>query len=259
MIHKYLTLNSMYVYEPRLFESIVIPSGTDKDTLISTILDYCGENESRYNNPKKLKTMIETFFRMYKYKYERLWLSTQQEYEMLENYDRKESSIEKYTGVSGRTSTENNAGTNETETEVSTSSDSTREVSEKVSQSSDKNSNEETTNKVSAYNTPSFSNKDQSTTNKDENGNVQSDTTSSEKVHDSSSVLNTTRGSSTGKKNARDDETRDSTKGFEMRAHGNIGVTSSQDMLRQERDIADFSWYYTVAMDFEDCITIPVY
>lgn len=259
MIHKYLTLNSMYVYEPNLFESIVIPSGADKGTLISTILDYCGENESRYNDPKKLKAMVNTFFKMYKYKYERLWLSTQQEYEMLENYDRKEISVEKYTGTSGRTSTESNTGTNETETDVSTSSDSSREVSEKVTQSSDKETNEETTNKVSAYNVSTFSDKDQNVTNINENGNVQSDTSNNEKVQDSSNVFNTTRGSSTDNKNTRDDETRYSTKGFETRTHGNIGITSSQYMLRQEREIADFSWYYTVAMDFEDCITIPVY
>ena len=41
--------------------------------------------------------------------------------------------------------------------------------------------------------------------------------------------------------------------------HGNIGVTTSQQMIQSEKEIADFSIYYTIAMQFEDAITIPVY
>lgn len=41
--------------------------------------------------------------------------------------------------------------------------------------------------------------------------------------------------------------------------HGNIGVTTSQQMIQSEKELADFSIYYTIAMQFEDAITIPVY
>lgn len=41
--------------------------------------------------------------------------------------------------------------------------------------------------------------------------------------------------------------------------HGNIGVTTNQQMLEAERQIAMFSVYKEVAMQFENEITIPVY
>lgn len=41
--------------------------------------------------------------------------------------------------------------------------------------------------------------------------------------------------------------------------HGNIGVTTSQQMIQSEKELAGFSIYYTIAMQFEDAITIPVY
>lgn len=41
--------------------------------------------------------------------------------------------------------------------------------------------------------------------------------------------------------------------------HGNIGVTTSQQMIQSEKDLANFSIYYTMAMQFEDAITIPIY
>lgn len=41
--------------------------------------------------------------------------------------------------------------------------------------------------------------------------------------------------------------------------HGNIGVTTNQQMLEAERQIAMFSVYKTIALQFENEITIPVY
>lgn len=41
--------------------------------------------------------------------------------------------------------------------------------------------------------------------------------------------------------------------------HGNIGVTTSQQMIQSEKELADFSIYYSIAMQFEDAITLPIY
>lgn len=44
----------------------------------------------------------------------------------------------------------------------------------------------------------------------------------------------------------------------DLRAHGNIGVTSSQDMIRQEREVSEFSIYKTITDEFicQFCITL---
>lgn len=41
--------------------------------------------------------------------------------------------------------------------------------------------------------------------------------------------------------------------------HGNIGVTTNQQMLEAERQIALFSVYKEIALQFENEITIPIY
>lgn len=43
------------------------------------------------------------------------------------------------------------------------------------------------------------------------------------------------------------------------RAHGNIGVTTSQQMLQSERDIADFSIYNAIIRDFINRFCLEVY
>ena len=223
-MHVLLTLNSMLDYYGNTFDNIVIPDGADKEVLIDTIRDYCGDNECRYYEPVKLKKMVEVFFKMYQYKYERLWLSTQQEYEMIENYDRKEETTENIKGDTTRS----NKGSAETTTDTTSIADRTK--------------NSSNINSVSAYNAQDFSNKDKAVFE------------SSESDTDTNNMRSNASGTSEDKEN----ENRNRT--VSTRAHGNIGVTTSQQMIRSEReDVANFSWYYTVAMDFEDAITISVY
>nr|DAL18736.1 MAG TPA_asm: Portal protein, Proximal tail tube, phi29, mature virion, VIRUS.3A [Caudoviricetes sp.] len=223
-MHVLLTLNSMLDYYGNTFDNIVIPDGADKEVLIDTIRDYCGDNECRYYEPVKLKKMVEVFFKMYQYKYERLWLSTQQEYEMIENYDRKEETTENIKGDTTRS----NKGSAETTTDTTSIADRTK--------------NSSNINSVSAYNAQDFSNKDKAVLE------------SSESDTDTNNMRSNASGTSEDKEN----ENRNRT--VSTRAHGNIGVTTSQQMIRSEReDVANFSWYYTVAMDFEDAITISVY
>lgn len=42
-------------------------------------------------------------------------------------------------------------------------------------------------------------------------------------------------------------------------SQGNIGVTSTQNLIRQEREVVDFNLYHTILMDVVDAITIPIY
>lgn len=51
----------------------------------------------------------------------------------------------------------------------------------------------------------------------------------------------------------------DSEDTYTAHMHGNIGVTTNQQMLEAERQIAMFSVYKEIALHFENEITIPVY
>lgn len=50
-----------------------------------------------------------------------------------------------------------------------------------------------------------------------------------------------------------------STTTHSLHMHGNIGITSSQDMIMQEREIANFSVYDTIADEFKREFCIVVY
>lgn len=43
------------------------------------------------------------------------------------------------------------------------------------------------------------------------------------------------------------------------RIHGNIGVTTSQQMLQSEREVAEFDIYNHIATKFEDAFTLTIY
>lgn len=43
------------------------------------------------------------------------------------------------------------------------------------------------------------------------------------------------------------------------RIHGNIGVTTSQQMLQSEREVAEFDIYNHIASKFEDAFTLTIY
>ena len=49
------------------------------------------------------------------------------------------------------------------------------------------------------------------------------------------------------------------TENINTRAHGNIGVTTSQQMLQSERDVADFDIYNYIVKDIITHLTVEVY
>lgn len=65
--------------------------------------------------------------------------------------------------------------------------------------------------------------------------------------------------SGTTNRTEQEKETGTDTTDHNLRAHGNIGVTSSQQMLMQEREVADFNIYHIISQDFADQFCIQLY
>lgn len=82
-----ITLSGFYEYDNTLFGGARIPDGIDKKTLIATILDYCGENISRYGSPSILKKMINNYFEINFYRFNELYKTMNYDYDPLLNYD----------------------------------------------------------------------------------------------------------------------------------------------------------------------------
>lgn len=187
-----LTLIGLYNYDSTLFDGLQLPAYFDKETLVNTILLAGGEFGALYPDPAFMKQAIKLWSAKNQRYFERLANVMQEEYDPLENYNRREHWTD--------------TGSGSSESEYA-------------------NSNTET-GQVSAFNSSNFENRDKST----------------------GSDSGTSSGSSEYE-NQRD--------GY---ARGNIGVTTSQEMFRQEMEIVSLSPYDVIAGDFinEFCIKLYV-
>ena len=189
-----MTVRGMYNFDNTLFDYLTFPVGIDRDLAISRILNKTEEFCVVYSDFDYFKDRIGTWGKVWERTFEKWVAALAVEYDPLFNYDRHE--VIDDTAASHSSTTTSATTTSNTE------------------------------NKVSAYDSDAYSNK--------------------EKVD---SGANTSQG---GVGDA-DSETH-------RRAHlyGNIGVTTSQQMLRDELDIAQWNLYEHISDLFleEFCILI---
>ena len=81
----------MYNEYPHLFDSLVVPDGVDKNTVIDTILFRSSELEILYFNPKFFAYAIGSWSSKQLYNWTKLYNTTQLEYNPLENANRTET------------------------------------------------------------------------------------------------------------------------------------------------------------------------
>ena len=202
-----------------LFESISLPAGMDKDILIKNIMIRGGEFEPLYAEPEFYRFAVGTWFGKWKRTIEKWWAALNLDYNPLENYDRREDWHDDETNNSSNTTERN---------EMTTGQDKTTE-----------NSSGNTEQTVSAFNASTYQPAEKALT--EAAGNVDS-----------------LRLSSTGAKVA-ENGTDMKMSGHSGRIHGNIGVTTSQQMLQSELDIARFNIYEEITDLFLTELTIFTY
>lgn len=230
-----ITLYGMWRYSPELFNDISLDERLEKNLLITYIMQYCGSNEVRYPEPEILKMCVDAFFKSKKENYSRMLDALLIEYSPIENYDR----MEERTLDINRENSVNRSGEDrgtDNRTLSSTTVDSIQ--SEKKSTSE---------NKTSAFNATTYQPLDTSTT--EESGrstdNMENNGTDNLARENKFSNSETGNGTEGHKENAR--------------MHGNIGVTTNQQMINEEIELRKINIYELIALDFENEITIPVY
>lgn len=228
-----ITLIGFYNYYNQIgedfFKNLSVPDELDRTTLIAHILQKGGEFETLYSSPDMLMTMMSVWSTSWYHTIEK-WIETMTtEYKPLENYDRFEDWND-----SGTENTKDNTEHTNTTTGSANSSDT-----------SNGSSNANGQDNVSAYNSsvmqPDTSNTAQSTTTATSSSN--SSTTSNENINISNEVDSTKENNHTG------------------RMHGNIGVTTSQEMATQEMELR-LKWgnlYDHIADLFLHDFVIPIY
>lgn len=85
-----ITLIGMYNYDQTLFDLLTLPTGIDKSTLVDNILIRSGEFEVLYPDMDYLKFSIGAWSRKWRPTFDRWQKALEIEYNPLENYDRTE-------------------------------------------------------------------------------------------------------------------------------------------------------------------------
>lgn len=219
-----VTLNNLKQYDEHILDPVVMPEGLDSDVMRSVMMMRLGLCYPVYDEPEVFKSMLETWFSAHRWNIEHLIAANNHVYDPLENYDREEDFTDKKTG-SHDSEEERDLHESSTGTATTGASDSAT-----------------TENEVSAYNTTGYDNDTKTTT----SGSSSSNTTNGSDTDNTGTVTNS--GSMS----------EDST--HTGRIHGNIGVTTSQQMFQSEIDlVSGYNIYYTICNWIERDLFLQIY
>lgn len=235
-----ITLLGFYEWDSTLFDSIQLSPLINKETLINNILLECGEFEVLYGDPSFYKNAVNHFFTLNYDLFNRWATDLQREYNPLENYDR----IENWTDSSENLSSESEHTSNSMTTTGSTTANSTDTISSTDTTAST------SLNEKSAY--------DNNTLVADTKNTTNSTVTNSTTDTNSSTDSNTQSANNSGNRGTSASNSGESE--HNGRIHGNIGVTTSQQMLESELLLRQKWQLVKIITDmFMNDLTIPIY
>ena len=214
---------ALEVNNESLFDYLQLPSGIDKDTLVAELLVRSGEFEVLYPDPYMIRDLIGFWSKKHYPTFDKWIKALNVEYNPLDNYDRHEEITEEHEGTfKGNTSSSNSS----------------------VGNSKSKVENDDTTTNTgdtTGYNSSDFVDNDQNVTVLDGEQNS------------SSEYADTTTG-----KGSQDNKDAYKNK-HTSHLWGNIGVTTSAQMLQGELDVRRFNIYSQIADIFVSEFCILVY
>ena len=238
--------------------------------------------DSVINNPSILQNVIVNWYNSHKYQYETLYKTTLLKYEPLQNYNRTEE-VEDTTSRRGTddttfgsrtdTSTTNNTTNIGAQDNTNTDNETTKigAINTETNSSTSKKGSESNEKEVAPYDAETYYNQEKDTlsfTNRSDTNNsttttnARTDTrtnTNNEKIgarkDTTESSTSNTFGGHTDATSRNENETYTHT----SHMYGNIGVTTSQQMLASEREVAYFNFVSMVAHDIIKLIAICIY
>lgn len=251
-----MSVLGLYNYDSTLFNNMVYPTlftTADKTTFLNNLLMEVAELEIIYTDPSFMKFAIENWSKKELYTWERIYAAAYAEYNPIENYNRMESSTDttegtrKHTGTDTTTNTGTDTTTNSgTDTVTNSGKDTNQASGTDTSSNTVTNSGSDaTTRQTAAFNSTNLVDSGRESTAYGHAQNTTASLTHGQKEeltyghveatqhgHVEALQHGHTMATQHGEQIAEDMEvTREST------IHGNIGVTTSQQMLEQELEV----------------------
>lgn len=222
-----LSILGLYQREPTLFDEMIIPEALDKNTLIDNILYESASLEAYYPNPDFMKFMIGRWSFMNQCVWQKLYDTTVLEYNPIFNYDRTEEWSENEQMLDKRTLTG-------TERETSTDN-SSGEIRSSGTVQSELN--------VSGYNESSYVPREQT---------IETPDTLTSNTSETDRIVSIDKNDTENMDRKRDNIRTG-------RAFGNIGVTTTQQMIQQERETVLFNMYKVITDSFIERFCLMIY
>ena len=233
----------MHDIEDDLFTQLDLPEGIDKDTLTNNILLQGADFEVMYSDPLFMKEAIGLWSSKWYRTFEKWVDALAIEYAPLENYDRKEDwsdTLNKGIKTSARRDSGNTRTfDNQDKRTLDTEDERTVDLTDV---------NEET---VSAFDSSTYQPSKKNTIDQDGTDTIAH--TGTDTVDYSGTITDEFGEGSSGSEIENSKTVRDG------RIHGNIGVTSSQELLESELRIAQWNLYEHITDLFLSEFVIPIY
>ena len=295
----------LYQWDQTIFDLMQIPSALDKPTLVDNLLAETAELEVLYPNPVVFKNLVGVWSAKQIDIWNRLYATTQYEYNPIENYNRYETGSDSgtgrttHSGTDTTTETTTHGGTDGRTEAISTGGKDTLDMSrrdggtetENTTSSVELGGQDETTGAdtkghwVAGFDSQP-SGQDDGLVKQSRDQDDATTTTEYGKTEDGTGTKTTTFGKTETNKdettygkteNVQETKTYGETIGktgglthgeqvattnegeHELHAHGNIGVTTTQKLIREQRDIDLFNLYDIIIEDFKMRFCILVY
>lgn len=250
-----LTLWGLYKWDNTLFDNLVLPSTMPyvlpRDDLINNILLECAELEVVYPDPDFLKIAIGSWAKARETSWERYVTVLNIEYSPIENTDRHEDRTINDTENEATTGEMSGQRTNNIK-QQDTGSNSTKGKSLNAMSRTQQVTN---TNSVSAFDTEGYSNANKQFNDTDENNDTQYTAESDENINNS-----TTRTDIEAHNTDNQQDRNRTYKHIETaHVHGNIGVTTNQQMLTAEVEFWRWDFIHQITTEFRQKFCISVY
>ena len=259
-MRKLINLNDMLKWDSTILDDYVLPDTIivhtdnpdepvysitlDHDIMSSNIVLTLGNSTPRFNEPDVFKNALNLWFLTHQWNIEHLMRLAAQNYNPLENYDRWEHL--RGTNTLGGTDSEVHSGS---DTEAHSGSDVTTSSNNETETHSGADTTEDTT---SAMNASTYQPSDKSTLT---HGEVIQTNSSGNSTLAHGENINTSYGEHINTSYGKTDTNIDNN-----HIHGNIGVTTAQDMARQEISlVATFNIYQNIVSLIENDLFMCVY
>lgn len=216
-------LLDLLYYDDTIMDNFTVPDGIDRRLALDTIYQRCGLTPLYHPDPAWLKFYVGRWCSKNAKTWEELYKTTIQDYNPIYNYDRTEETTDARSGTRKLSEdTSSNTKQNGDTSVTDTSSDSSEHT-------------------LSADNSDSY-----------EPGYKDVSSRQDTQASESSNRVDVTGDRAV-------DETTGETYSHKLRAYGNIGVTTTQEMLEAQRKVVRYNIYNEIADSFKDEFCLYIY